>query len=93
MGIPAPIVALMQQTTSETDEDFNYAQRLYDIHDVLCYGVSIFENGKHVTKNRQSLRSAVQQWQDQRTLGWDPAEIDEVTAYLNDRFFRFSASG
>lgn len=93
MSIPAPILALMQQATSETDVDFNYAQRLYDIHDVLCYGVSIFENGEHVTKDRESLRSAVEQWQDQRELGWKPAEIAEVANYLNERFFRFPASG
>jgi hypothetical protein len=93
MSIPAPIVALMQHATSETDEDFNYAQRLYDIHDVLCYGVSIFENGEHVTKDWQSLRTAVEQWQDRRKLGWKSAEIDEVANYLNERFFRFPAPG
>jgi hypothetical protein len=93
MSIPAPIVALMQQATSETGDDINSAQKLYDIHDELCYGVSIFENGEHVTKDRPSLRSAVQQWQDKRKLGWNPAEIDEVTTYLNDRFFRFPESG
>ena len=45
MSIPAPIVTLMQQATSETGDDINFAQKLYDVHDELCYGVSIFENG------------------------------------------------
>jgi hypothetical protein len=83
----------MQHATSETGEEINFAQKLYDVHDELCYGVSIFENGEHVTKDRASLRSAVEQWQDRRKLGWKPGEIEEVTHYLNERFFRFPASG
>jgi hypothetical protein len=93
MGIPTPILALMQQAPIVSGDDLNYAQRLYDIHDVLCYGVSIFENGEHLTKDWPSLRNALDAWQNEHTLDWKPAEVDEVTNYLNERFFRFPTPG
>ncbi len=92
MGIPAPIVALMQQMPSDSNGDNNYAQRLYDIHDELCFGISAFENGRHLTRDWRSLRSGVDLWQNQRELNWKPEEIDEVTAYLNMRFFHYPIS-
>jgi hypothetical protein len=93
MGIPAPILALMQNIPLDSDGEVSYGQKIYDIHDVLCYGVSVYENGQHQTKDWQSLRNAVNEWQNKRELNWQPAEIDEVSAYLNMRFFHYPTPG
>jgi hypothetical protein len=77
-------------TGSNFDDDSEHPQKLRDNHCMFfCYCLLKYKNEQHFSQDWQGLRHAVHQWQNERRLDWESIDIDEVTHYLNERFFRF----
>ncbi len=72
--------------------DNESAHKLHDNHFMFfCYCVLKYKHERHLSQDWESLRNAVHQWQNERQLGWQSVDIDQVAAYLNARFFGFPA--
>jgi mono/diheme cytochrome c family protein len=63
------------------------AELLYSTHCIGCHDTEIHWRDKKLVTDRESLRSEVRRWQDIQGLGWGRAEIDDVTRYLQARYY------
>lgn len=50
---------------------------------------AIYQRANRMVKNRAALRGQVQRCEQNMDLGWFDDQIDAVTRYLNDSFYRF----
>lgn len=62
---------------------------LYDTHCVECHTSQVHWRARRLARDWGSLREEVLRWQATARLDWSPADVDEVTRYLNDTVYRF----
>lgn len=56
-----------------------------------CHGQSVFSRSDRIVHNPGQLREQIARWQKITGLPWTPAEIDDVSVYLDRAVYRFSA--
>lgn len=73
--------------------DSNRGQALYETRCIECHDVSVHGRTNRVARNYDEVRSWVVRWN--KTLGvlWDPEDIEDVSAYLNSRYYRYPWTG
>ncbi len=69
--------------------DPNRGQALYETRCIDCHDVSVHGRTNRVAKNFDEIRNWTKRWND--TLGglWDSEDIEDVTIYLNSRYYRY----
>ncbi|MGB8598783.1 MAG: hypothetical protein WCD07_02155 [Burkholderiales bacterium] len=65
---------------------------MHDNHCIRCHDIWMYQSERRISKDWKSLRAAVSHWQRELKLKWKEADIDDVTAYLNQLFFHFPVS-
>jgi mono/diheme cytochrome c family protein len=73
-----------------TAQDATRGQLLFETGCNACHGRSVFSRTDRVARNPVQLREQVARWQKITGLPWTPAEIDDVSAYLDRAVYRFS---
>lgn len=63
---------------------------LYSTHCISCHTTEMHWRDKKVATDWTSLRFQVRRWQDNAGLGWNEADIREVTRYLNESIYRYT---
>lgn len=63
---------------------------LYSTHCISCHTTEMHWRDKKVATDWASLRFQVRRWQDNAGLGWNEADIREVTRYLNESIYRYA---
>ena len=96
MSVPTSVAlasVLWLCVASANANDLNRGQALYEIRCIECHDVSVHGRNNRVAKNYEDIRSWVARWN--RTLGglWDPEDIEDVSAYLNSRYYRYPCTG
>jgi len=64
-------------------------QLLYSTHCIACHTSEMHWRDKKVATDWTSLRFQVRRWQENAGLGWNEADIQEVTRYLNESIYRY----
>ena len=64
-------------------------QALYLTHCVACHNTQLHWRDKKLVTDWASLKAEVRRWQANAALGWEEADIVEVTRYLNDAIYRY----
>ena len=87
----ATLLGLYATLTGATD--LNRGRALYEIRCIECHDVSVHGRQNHAAKNYDEIRNWVIRWNN--TLGglWDTEDIEDVSAYLNTRYYRYPCSG
>lgn len=62
---------------------------LYTTHCIACHDTQVHWRDGKQAKDLETLKDQVARWQEIGRLGWDRADIDEVTRYLNQTIYRF----
>ena len=62
---------------------------LYDTRCKACHGSSVRNQGARKAKSFDGVRAQVLRWSKEVGGSWSADEIDDVTLYLNRRFYRF----
>ncbi len=62
---------------------------LYNTHCVGCHNSQMHWRDKRQVVDWPSLRAQVRLWQATGLLAWDESDIDQVTRYLNDTYYRY----
>lgn len=72
-------------------EEFDRGQALYENHCSSCHDNPVHALGetRHVA-NLADLRARVAAWSIHSGLAWSEEDINDVTAYLSRRFYRFT---
>lgn len=69
--------------------NINNGKVLHDQHCVRCHAETEYNNEKSRITDYKKLRARVGQCELMLELAWFADEVDDVTAYLNQRFYRF----
>jgi mono/diheme cytochrome c family protein len=71
--------------------EFDRGEALYENHCTACHDTQVHVLGKtrRVT-TLADLRARVAAWSVHSGLGWSDEEVNDVTDYLNRRFYRFT---
>ena len=73
--------------------DPNRGQAMYELRCIECHDVSVHGRQNRVAKNYEEIRSWVIRWNN--TLGalWEAEDIEDVSAHLNNRYYRYPCTG
>jgi mono/diheme cytochrome c family protein len=63
---------------------------LYTTHCIECHTSQVHWRDKRLATNWASLQAQVVRWQANAGLSWSQGEIEDVSRYLNDRYYKFS---
>lgn len=58
-----------------------------------CHGDSVAKRENRVARSHAELRRQVARWQGNTGLKWESQDVDDVTAYLNDAYYRLPCEG
>lgn len=64
-------------------------QLLYETHCVECHNAQVHWRAGRKARNWATLKAQVVRWKEAARLGWDDADVSEVTRYLNEIAYRF----
>jgi mono/diheme cytochrome c family protein len=64
-------------------------RQLYETHCGLCHQQSVHSRTNRVARSMTDIRGYVKRWSGVAGLVWSNEEIDEVSLYLNERYYRF----
>lgn len=75
--------------TSAYAADANRGRALYEIRCIQCHDVSVHSRNNRVAKTYDEVRNWTKRWD--TTLGglWDKDDIEDVSAYLNGRYYQY----
>ena len=62
---------------------------LYDARCDTCHDRGVHQRASRTAKDFAALRASVQRWDRELGAAWRADEIDAVTRYLNDRYYRY----
>jgi mono/diheme cytochrome c family protein len=62
---------------------------LYTTHCVSCHTAQVHWRAKKQATDWDSLTLQVRRWQGNAGLQWPEADVNEVSRYLNEAFYRF----
>ncbi len=88
-GIATVLTVLAAAPALGAGQGFDRGQALYENHCEACHEAGAHKPEKRRATSLGDLRARVAAWSMHAGLGWGSAEIDDVTRYLNRRFYRF----
>jgi mono/diheme cytochrome c family protein len=62
---------------------------LHDTQCVACHDSAIYTRGDRLAKSYAEVREQVGAWQAKAGLSWTSADIDVVSRYVNDAFYKY----
>jgi mono/diheme cytochrome c family protein len=65
-------------------------QLLYTTHCIECHTSQVHWREKRLANNWATLQAQVVRWQANAALNWSQGEIEDVSRYLNDKYYQFS---
>lgn len=69
-------------------EDLARGQTLYETHCGGCHDRSVHGRAVRSARTYEEIRAYVVRWQKEAGLSWKPDDVDAVTAFLNERYYR-----
>ncbi len=84
------IAAILGFSSASTNAaDPNRGQAMYELRCIECHDTSVHGRQNRSAKNYEEIRGWVIRWNN--TLGalWDTDDIEDVSAYLNKRYYRY----
>jgi len=80
----------VQNTMPDTQKEKPRGQLLYENHCGACHETSVHARNPRKASTTSDIRQWVSRWQKELKLNWPAADIDEVTKYLNSRYYHYS---
>ena len=99
--MPAPLSGLLRASiaplalslaglcAAQTPADAERGRILYETRCSSCHATSVHLRSARSAKSFDSLRVQVQRWSAAAGGSWSADEIDDVSLYLNQRYYRF----
>jgi mono/diheme cytochrome c family protein len=81
--------ALLFATRSASAADVQRGRALYESRCGTCHSESVHGRAKRVATDFEDVRRWVIRWNTNLGLRWAGEEIDDVSAYLNNTYYRF----
>jgi mono/diheme cytochrome c family protein len=86
-GWPLVLGSLLLTCPETRAQDLQRGRSLYENHCQACHAKPLQRRKDSKIETLDDLRRRVSAWGDHAGEGWGAAEIDDVTGYLDDRFY------
>ncbi len=74
-------------------QDLERGRLLHENHCRMCHDSIAYKRGERIAKNYEQVRAQVTRWQTNTGLGWSASDIDAVTAYVSQRYYKYPLPG
>jgi mono/diheme cytochrome c family protein len=81
-------VALLALALPAAAADLDRGRSLHDNHCVLCHTTSVYTREDRLANSYLEVRQQVQRWQENTKLRWSPTDIDNVTEYIAEKYYK-----
>lgn len=71
--------------------DAQRGRLLYQNHCTVCHTSVVHVRERRKAKTREDIQSWIRRWQAELGLSWGSDEVDDVTEFLNDRYYRLKS--
>ena len=89
-ALPAAMVlGLCTLTGAQAAGDAVRGQMLYETRCLACHERSVHQKSARKAKSFEGVRAQVLRWSAEVGGLWSADEIDDVTLYLNERYYRY----
>ena len=78
--------------TITVNADPQRGEMLYENHCSECHGDAVHFREKRKSETVDDLRAWVVRWETELELGWNRSDVEDVTKYVNRRFYQFAES-
>ena len=82
-------LGLMILFSSASAADVERGGNLYETRCQACHATSVHNRSARKAKSFDRIRAQVERWIGEVGGSWSADEIDDVTVYLNQRYYRF----
>ncbi len=72
-----------------TAQDVERGRMLHENHCRMCHDSIAYKRGERIAKNYTEVRAQVTRWQTNTGLSWSESDIDAVTAYVAQRYYKY----
>jgi mono/diheme cytochrome c family protein len=86
-------VAGLALTAAGYPADPERGRILYSVLCVQCHTESVHGRQRRAAKDYDEVRQWVRKWNNNLGGFWRSEEIDDVTAYLNDQYYKYPCTG
>ena len=69
------------------------ARTLHDTYCQMCHGTQVYTRSDRLANDYDAVRGQVDRWQKNVKLNWSESDVDLVTGYLAERFYRVPCPG
>lgn len=70
--------------------DLEHGRKLYEVSCDACHNANVHWRDKRLVDSWPALVHQVDRWQRNSRQKWQPADVNDVAAYLNERFYHLS---
>jgi cytochrome c5 len=88
-AVAAAVIAGGAAWQSAAAADADRGMVLYEARCVACHSTSVHNRDARKAKTFADVREWVSRWSNFLGSDWGPTEIDDVSRYVNDRFYGF----
>lgn len=87
---PLLVLAIVAATCNPAGAaDSDRGRALYETRCIACHETSVHSRGKKLAANCNEIREQVSRWSRQQGGHWSDEEVEDVTLYLNERYYGF----
>jgi len=88
-AIASLILGLSDLSGAHAAGDAERGKVLYETRCSACHAGSVHQRGARKAKSFDGLRAQVLRWSAEAGGSWSAEEIDDLTLYLNQRYYHF----
>ncbi len=91
--LTAFVAAMLLVTTDDSmAADAERGRLLYENHCTVCHTSVVHVRERRRATSRDDIRMWILRWQTQLDLNWGNVEVDDVTEFLNARYYGFKSA-
>jgi len=84
-------IALLLAGASTRAADAERGRLLYENHCTVCHTSVVHLREQRKATSREEIQTWIRRWQKELNLQWGTAEVDDVSDYLNERYYRLES--
>ncbi len=80
-------VGLAFVTVDAHSQEYPRGKDLHDSHCMTCHDTRVYTRASRTARDYGQIRAQVVRWQQNVSLHWDEADIDQVTNHIASRYY------
>ncbi|MCX7893816.1 MAG: cytochrome c [Burkholderiales bacterium] len=85
----APLAAALAAPLAAHAQDAARGRALYETRCIACHSTSVHNRSARKATDFEGVRAQVVRWSREAGSPWTAEEIDDVSVYLNELYYRF----